>query len=194
MVIISYQISMANINSFINDVNYRHNVLNKIELFRESINDFNSKNYTINHINDSVRLHDVLLNNDINTELENNDNSTKFYCSNDYDFDQLHKYEKNIQTVLKIFLNDYICSESNIDEFYFRADVKDMGMKFGTVYTKEWIHLINIKMLINDKVLDYRYIWHQIGDFYNDKRHVIAYNSILLYNLSHDLFEKFPSF
>jgi hypothetical protein len=212
---------MANINNFVMDNIYRMNVINKINLFRKFIKKQNKKNYSVNHISEIVNVTNAMIIDDSNTNIDcsntnidcsntnidcsntniknefylkikSNNYLTNNYLTNNYDVDQLHRYEKNIVIILKILMKKYDdIKDVEFTEFYFGCKIKDFGMKFGNKYNKDWIYLINIKMLINEKILDYHYQLHHINDYYCNKQHIIAYDNEFIGSLSDEDFFAF---
>jgi len=179
---------MANINNFITDETYRRDILKKVVYQRRTIDNANAKK---EFLKDSgvIKISDI-----IGLKIKNSESDDEFEdrYGDDFEVDQLHYYEDNMIATLKnlIKTNDKY-SNMDIIEIYFNCVTKkDFDVKIGGKYSSGWLYVINIKMLIDGKILDYNHISHNMDKYYDYENHILAFDNVLLYNGSDKNFYK----
>ena len=192
---------MADITQFIMDSEYRRLVLKFIDL---KINNTIKKHeedisYDTSNIRIDLKKLKKFKPNEIDSEDEYEDK-----WGDDFEVDQIHRYEDNMVIILKYLLDDnskiqnkkitHIIFRDNI--YNFNSSIKKNNFEKEQIYSKKWvysegwIYSISILMLIDDKLLDYHYLSQSIGTHYKKYQHILAYDGKLLFDLVEKEFYK----
>lgn len=176
---------MANTSIFIINESYRRQVLKYVELKKRS-----KPGKKVVEINDLSEMSTNELNSDDEDEFED---EFEGRSGDDFEINELHRYETNMVTILKYLIDKKKYTNANITHISFGCTKKDFDMKIHNKFSDEWLYVINIKMIINDELLDYHYVSQSMDTYYRNEQHILAMDKELLFNLQGDEFDKlFP--
>lgn len=177
---------MANITQFIENESYRRDILKQVAIKLDKIEKKNSKEEDVFKKDPIVKIY---------KKFKPNDDSEDLYgerCGDDFGIEEIHRYEEDIVEALKIFGKKYPHEINKpITKIYFSSIIKDDEIQMGNTYPKMWLYIINVKMLIDNSVLDYHNISHNLSHddtYFENEQYILAYDNELLCNCSEDEF------
>lgn len=187
---------MAHIGKFIEDKSYRRDILSRIELKMRYITNKNENSGMVSDFLDPVvKINDIIGDNLSDSVSEDDlsdsvsEDEFEDRDGDDFEIDQLHRYETNIINILKYLVNkNNKYTNMKITHLHFVCTKKDFDVKIGNKYVSEWLYVINIKMLIDKKLVDYHSISHHISKYYKNAQHILAVDDKILFDVQDDAF------
>ena len=181
---------MANIALFVKDDTYRRKVLKYIDL---EINKKISNKHNKVFFNDSNIVIDLKNFHKFKPDEVDSEDEYEDKYDDDFEIEQLHRYESNLVTILNYLLQHHQTisknSKCNFTQINFKCNKYDFSSAVKNKYSEGWIYSVFILLLIDDKLLDYYYISQSVGDHYQNKQHILAYDNELLFKLSENEFD-----
>lgn len=175
---------MASINSFIIDKLYRRNVLRYID---EEINKKIKKGKKDTLFSDEDIVIDMKNFSKYKPKPIDSEDEYEDRYSDDFEVDQLHRYEQNVVGILKFISSNTNCE--TFSHFNFKSNIYNFDTTMGKHSSDGWLYSISILLLINeDKLVDYHYLSHSVGP-YTEKKHILIYGKKLLFNMTEDEFD-----
>ena len=121
-------------------------------------------------------------------KVDSEDDYTDRY-GDDFEVGEIFRYESYIVQSLKILTDKVTINNPKITHIYFNSIIKNFDMSMGTKYASGWLYLMNIRMLIDGKILDYHNLSHSICNHYKNEQHILAFDDELLCDLPDEEFD-----
>lgn len=180
---------MATINDFITNEKYRREILKQIVLKTRSICKKKRKDYFFRENQIVIEMDKIIPKMFHSKNNNESDDDFSGREGDDFDIGEIHRYQTNMSIILKLLINkDDKYQNMKITHFHITCTKTDPDIKLGEKYSSGWLYVVNIKMLIDNKILDYHYISHHVDKYYKNEQHIIAFNDELLYNIQDNEF------